>query len=78
MSARCLWCSAPFEPRETGGTAQRFCCPAHRRAFDQAARAYVRHAIAEGRLTTSELKKVAGTSARAVTEASAPDWALAY
>ena len=29
----CQWCGAPYEPRETGGTAQRYCSPRCRTAF---------------------------------------------
>jgi len=61
---RCVWCSSPFELRADGGSAQRFCCPAHRRAFDQAARDYVRREIASGRLTVAEVQD----SARAVVD----------
>jgi len=56
MSAACLWCGASFDPRESGGSAQRFCCPSHRRAFDQAARDYVRRERAAGRLTVVEVQ----------------------
>jgi hypothetical protein len=31
----CLWCGTAFQPRTDGGTAQRFCKPGCRRAFDQ-------------------------------------------
>jgi hypothetical protein len=55
MSA-CLWCGEPFEPRE-GGKPQRFCRPAHRRAFDHACGAWVRHAIAAGLLTGTTIRE---------------------
>ena len=53
--ARCLWCGLAFAPRDTGGSPQRFCGPYHRRAFDTAARRYVRREITAGRLTVAEL-----------------------
>jgi hypothetical protein len=44
----CLWCSQPFEPRRSGGKPQRFCVPAHRRAFETAARQFLGRLIAAG------------------------------
>jgi hypothetical protein len=55
MTASCLWCGKPFKPRE-GGKPQPFCRPAHRRAFDKAARAYVAWAIETGSLSRTELR----------------------
>lgn len=59
----CLWCSASFAPRESGGKAQKFCRPAHRRAFDRAAREYVVRAIETGRLSHAELQGMACSNA---------------
>lgn len=62
MTSTCIWCSEPFEPRRDGGSKQRFCSTAHRRAFESAARAYVRRAIEEGTLTVAELRNAPGTA----------------
>ena len=51
----CVWCGQPFKPRRTGGSPQRFCLPAHRRAFDMAARRYVDRLIAAGRVSIADL-----------------------
>ncbi len=61
--ARCLWCGLAFTPRDTGGSPQRFCGPYHRRAFDLAARRYVRREITAGRLTVAELIEEVRTEA---------------
>lgn len=53
---KCLWCPTEYEPRRDGGKAQRFCSPACRRAFDQAAREYVREAVKAGTLTVAEIQ----------------------
>jgi hypothetical protein len=58
MTALCLWCGASFEPRTSGGRAQRFCCPAHRHAYATAARQYVDREISAARLTVDALKAV--------------------
>lgn len=56
MSATCLWCGRSYEPRRVG-EAQRFCSTVDRRAYDQATRAGVRHALAIGALTVADLRK---------------------
>jgi len=68
----CLWCGRKFDPRK-GGSPQDFCRPAHKRALETAARRYVRHEIAQGRLTVLKVKtgtKRARTSARAAVDPS--------
>jgi hypothetical protein len=57
--ARCPWCGSIFKPR-CGGTAQRFCRPACRRALDAAGRRWVEAAIASGALSMAELNRAAG------------------
>lgn len=56
MTLVCVWCGKGFEPRTTGGRAQRFCCPAHRISYAIKARQYVDHEIVAGRLTVAALK----------------------
>ena len=66
MTTACLWCGGPFEPRRDGGSAQRYCAPACRRAFDKAARTWVRQAIECGTLTVADLHEGAGTARAAL------------
>src|SRR5258707_5697973 len=63
--AHCLWCGRSFTPRKTGGSAQRFCCLAHRKAFWTAARRWTMRAIETGLLTV-ECLKAAQASVHAV------------
>lgn len=58
MMRACLWCGCPFEPR-LAGKAQRFCSPAHRRAFAQAAHEFVVRGIEDGTLTRDDLQEAA-------------------
>ena len=58
----CLWCETAFQPRTDGGTAQRFCKPSCRRAFDQASRAWVRRQVDAGRLSVADLQSGLGTA----------------
>ncbi len=56
MSGTCLWCSAAFEPRTSGGSPQRFCSAPCRRIFDIACRKYAMTEVYAGRLPVSELR----------------------
>ena len=56
-SCACLWCGTTFQPRTDGGTAQRFCKPACRRAFDHASRAWVRRQFDAGLLSVADLRR---------------------
>jgi len=58
----CLWCGTAFQPRTDGGTAQRFCTPACRRAFDQVSRAWVRRQVDAGLLSIADLRDSPGTA----------------
>ena len=60
---RCLWCGHPFTPRCSGGKAQRFCLPQHRRAFETAARCYVSRLIAAGELSIGAIHSAPETRA---------------
>ena len=55
-TAHCLWCDRAFKPRKTGGSAQRFCRLAHRKAFWTAARRWTMRAIETGLLSVECLK----------------------
>ena len=52
----CLWCEQPFECRASGGKAQRFCSPEHRKAFHRAARQWAVGAVEAGVVTVDCLK----------------------
>jgi hypothetical protein len=72
LDRRCLWCGRPFTPRCSGGSAQRFCKPAHRHAFGTQARRWAIRAIEGGQITVDELK-APGASAHAAVGPSAPE-----
>ena len=73
----CLWCGENFTVARRHGSERRFCSTAHRRAFDQGARAWVREAIAVGTLTIAELQKAPGKARALRTGQAAPGPALA-
>ncbi len=52
----CLWCDAPFTPRQ-GGKPQRFCSKGCRTGFHAAARKWAEQAVTRGELTVAELRK---------------------
>ncbi len=52
----CLWCEQPFKCRASGGKAQRFCSPEHRKAFHRAARRWAVGAVEAGVVTVDCLK----------------------
>jgi hypothetical protein len=56
VDASCSWCGRAFTPRATGGSAQKFCCPAHRQQFWIAARRWTMRAIEVGLLSVDCLK----------------------
>lgn len=60
----CIWCERLFKPRSSGGSAQKFCRLECRRAFDAAGRTYVRHALADGRLSIEGLRRAQSKRAR--------------
>jgi len=65
----CAWCGRPFQERQTGGRAQRFCRPSCRRAFHTAVRAWAVDAIADGTLTVAEVRNGAPATRALVTAA---------
>lgn len=52
----CSWCGEPFEPRKVGAHRKKFCSAACKDRFHGAARKWVQHAIAQGRLSVADLK----------------------
>jgi hypothetical protein len=56
QKARCLWRGRAFRPRETGGSAQKFCSTGHRQAFWDAARRWMMRAVETGLLSVDFLK----------------------
>jgi hypothetical protein len=65
----CFWCGVGFKRRSDGGKAQRFCSLRCRRAFDGAARAWVRQAVEAGTLNLDNLRKASPATRALVTEA---------
>jgi protein-arginine kinase activator protein McsA len=60
--ALCTWCGKSFKPKIKGGNVKRFCCAECKNAFYTAARAWVNHALAEGRLAIRDLQEANATS----------------
>ena len=71
-AATCLWCERGFPKRESGGKVQVFCSPRCRRAFDHAARAYVRRAVEMGTLTVRDLQNALAATRALLPEAMSP------
>jgi hypothetical protein len=65
----CFWCRVGFKRRSDGGKAQRFCSLRCRRAFDGAARAWVRQAVEAGTLSLETLRKASPATRALLTEA---------
>jgi hypothetical protein len=68
----CLWCRRRFKPRRDGGTAQLFCVKTCRRAFDRAARTWVRREVNAGRLSVAALRNGLSSARALVSRASGP------
>ena len=56
-TASCSWCNRPFQLRQSGGHAQRFCSPRCRLAFHTAVRGWALKAIEAGVLSIDDIKK---------------------
>jgi len=54
---KCYWCDRPFQARQSGGHAQRFCSPSCRLVFHAAARRWTLDAVGAGVLSIADLKK---------------------
>jgi hypothetical protein len=52
----CSWCDRTFRPRQSGGHAQRFCCPSCRHTFHAAARSWVLAGLAAGHIAISHIR----------------------
>lgn len=76
MDSQCFWCGGPFIPRSTGGSAQRFCIPECRRAFDSACRRWTSRLVDAGFLPVEALKSAAPDSARAAQVTEVPPFYL--
>ncbi len=61
MARICPWCDSAFEPRKSGGLKQRFCRPAHRQAYWDAAAAYG-DAMVQARFVSVETLKAHATN----------------
>ena len=72
---RCLWCGQPYERRKDGGKRQRFCSPAHRRAFHHAAARWMAAAIETGAMSRALLREGLASNAALVRSASAEELA---
>ena len=58
MTRKCEWCQEEFQPRESGGSPQKFCSKRCKRLFEKSIRrwAYIQHA--QGRINLSELQSM--------------------
>ena len=58
MTKQCEWCQEEFQPRESGGSPQKFCSKRCKRLFEKSIRrwAYIQHA--QGRINLSELQSM--------------------
>ena len=52
----CPWCGAPFEPRTVGAHRKRFCSTRCKNAYHTALRKSAQQALADGRITVTDLK----------------------
>jgi hypothetical protein len=68
----CYWCDRPFQLRQSGGRAQRFCSPHCRLAFHAAARRWALEAIDAGVLTIDHIRKGVQPTCTLLETASAP------
>ena len=66
MTDCCLWCSRSYEARKDGGKRQRFCSPAHRRAFHHAPGLWMVSAIETGVMSRSLLREGLASNAALV------------
>ncbi len=60
----CLWCSAGFEPRASGGKPQRFCSKDCRVDFHAAARSWAEQAVMSGLVPVSAFRMAREQRAR--------------
>ncbi len=73
MSALCTWCGTEYEPRNNGGSAQRFCSAPCRRAFDSACRIWAAAEYDAERVSIFALRTAFYERARCVESNPAPE-----
>src|SRR5262249_22215879 len=56
-ATRCYWCDRPFQARQSGGHAQRFCSPICRLTSHAATRRWTLDAVGAGVLSIGDLRK---------------------
>jgi len=58
MTKQCEWCQREYEPRNSGGSPQKFCSKKCKRLFEKSIRqwSYMQHA--QGKLNISELQSM--------------------
>ena len=58
MTSQCEWCQRDYEPRNSGGSPQKFCTKQCKRLFEKSIRrwSYMQHA--QGKLNLSELQSM--------------------
>jgi len=55
-TAECFWCDKPFEPKKFGAHQRRFCSASCKNAYHTALRKSAQQALADGRITVTDLK----------------------
>lgn len=56
MTKQCEWCHRDYEPRNTGGSPQKFCSRECKRLFEKSIRQWGYHQHAQGRLNLSKIQ----------------------
>ena len=77
MSALCTWCGTAYEPRNNGGSAQRFCSKDCRQNFNTACRIWAAAEYEAERLSIFTLRSGLGQHTRCVESDPAPEGAKA-
>ncbi len=66
MTSLCTWCGTNFQPRNNGGSAQRFCSKDCRQNFNTACRIWAAHEYQAERVSIFELRKALQQHTRCV------------
>ena len=56
MTRQCEWCQEKFQPRESGGSPQKFCGRECKRLFEKSIRRWAYMQYDQGKLNLSELQ----------------------
>jgi len=56
MTKQCEWCQKDFQPRQSGGSPQRFCSKICKRFFERSLLRWARQQHAQGTLKIAELQ----------------------